>query len=201
MTTTYNPRFSIFSRGYRNKDGQAVLATKPQQNQDIAWVYQYISSQWCAGQATETLRQMVGHASKDELSDYKKLHFETALFAGTFSYRNARGLIQRSPYMVLDVDDLDSMQQAVDLRQQLCSDRNVETDLCFVSPKGFGVKWVVTLPSWTDGLTFKQQYESMRDYMCFQYGIDPDKSGSDVSRACFLPYDPDCFINSKYLQK
>lgn len=178
-----------------------MLATKPQQNQDIAWVYQYISSQWCAGQATETLRQMVGHASKDELSDYKKLHFETALFAGTFSYRNARGLIQRSPYMVLDVDDLDSVQQAVDLRQQLCSDHNVETDLCFVSPKGFGVKWVVTLPSWTDGLTFKQQYESMRDYMCFQYGIDPDKSGSDVSRACFLPYDPDCFINSKYLQK
>ncbi len=104
---------------------------------------------------------MVGHASKDELSDYKKLHFETALFAGTFSYRNARGLIQRSPYMVLDVDDLDSMQQAVDLRQQLCSDHNVETDLCFVSPKGFGVKWVVTLPSWTDGLTFKQQYNSI----------------------------------------
>ena len=192
-------KFSIFPNGYRNRNGQAVLATKPQQNQDIAWVYQYISSQWCAGQATETLRQMVGHASKDELSDYKKLHFETALFAGTFSYRNARGLIQRSPYMVLDVDDLDSMQQAVDLRQQLCSDHNVETDLCFVSPKGFGVKWVVTLPSWTDGLTFKQQYESMRDYMCFQYGIDHDKSGSDVSRACFLPYDPDCFINSKYL--
>lgn len=31
------------------------------------------------------------------------------------------------------------------------------------------------------------------------HGIDPDKSGSDVSRACFLPYDPDCFINPKYL--
>jgi hypothetical protein len=30
-------------------------------------------------------------------------------------------------------------------------------------------------------------------------GADPDKSGSDVSRACFLPYDPDCFINPKYL--
>ena len=95
MTDT--PRFSIFPRGYRNKDSQAVLATKPQQNQDIPWAYQYITSQWCAGTATQTLRQMMGHASKDELGDYKKLNFETALFAGTFSYRNARGLLLRSP--------------------------------------------------------------------------------------------------------
>ena len=59
MNTTCNPRFSIFSRGYRNKDGQAVLATKPQQNQDIPWAYQYVTSQWCAGTATQTLRQMM----------------------------------------------------------------------------------------------------------------------------------------------
>ena len=93
MTPTCNPRFSIFPRGYRNKAGQAVLATKPQQNQDIPWLYQYVTSQWCAGTATQTLR----------------------------------------------------------------------------------------------------------NHLCFHHGIDPDKSGSDVSRACFLPYDPDCFINPKYL--
>jgi hypothetical protein len=103
--------------------------------------------------------------------------------------------------MVLDIDGLDSTEQAAELRERLAADPNIETELCFISPKGQGVKWVITLPSWTDGLTFKKKFEAMRDYTCFHHGIDPDTSGSDVSRACFLPYDPDCFINSKYLQK
>ncbi len=199
MCTNINKLFSIFPRGYINKEGQAVLATKPRTNQDIPWVYQYVTSKLYAGTATETLRQMIGHASKEELGDYKKLNFETALFAGTFSYRNARGLLQRAPYMVLDIDDLDSTEQAAALRQRLCSDQKIETELCFVSPKGLGLKWVVTLPSWTQEMGYKDQFNAMRNYLCFQHGIDPDKSGSDVSRACFLPYDPDCFINPKYL--
>ena len=33
----------------------------------------------------------------------------------------------------------------------------------------------------------------------FNYGIVVDKSGSDVCRACFLPWDSECFINSKYI--
>ena len=176
-----------------------MLATKPQQNQDIPWAYQYVTSQWCAGTATQTLRQMMGHASKDELGDYKKLNFETAVFAGTFTYRKARGLLLRSPYMVLDIDNLDSTEQAEDVKRRLISDPSIDTELCFISPKGLGVKWVVTLPSWTDGLTYQEQYNALRNHLCFHHGIDPDKSGSDVSRACFLPYDPDCFINPKYL--
>jgi hypothetical protein len=27
-----------------------------------------------------------------------------------------------------------------------------------------------------------------------------DASGSDVCRACFLPYDPKCYINPKHLK-
>lgn len=68
--TTDNNKFSIFPKGYRNQKGQAVLATRPQQAQDIAWAYDYITSvraQW----ATETLRSMLETATKDELSDFK----------------------------------------------------------------------------------------------------------------------------------
>lgn len=201
MENTYNNMFSIFPQGYVNREGKAVLATRPQQNQTIPWVHQYITGKWCARQATATLRQMVGNASKDEIADYKKLNFEIALFAGTFSYRNVRGLITPTSYMVLDIDGLDSTEQAAEVRERLSHDSNIETELCFISPKGLGVKWVVTLPSWTDGMTFRKKFEAMRDYTCFHHGIDPDTSGSDVSRACFLPYDPDCFMNTKYLQK
>ena len=190
-------KFSIFPKGYRNQQGQAVLATRPQQNQDIAWTYDYITSmraQW----ATETLRSMIGQATKDELSDFKKLNFEAATFNGIFSYRNARSLVTRSPFMVMDIDDLSSTDEARQVQQQLIGDDKVETALCFVSPKGRGVKWVVRLPEWAQYDDFRTTFQTMQQHVGFHYGIAIDQSGSDVCRACFLPYDPECYINPIY---
>lgn len=193
-----NEKFSIFPRGYRNQNGIAVLATKPQQTQDIKWVYDYIVSDR-ARWVTESLRAMVGNASKENIDDFKKLNFEEATFNGIFSYRNARSLIMRSPWIVLDIDDLSSTEEARDVQYQLIADKNVETGLCFVSPKSRGVKWIVRIPEWLQGLDFKSQFQAMQRYTVFEYGIAIDKSGSDVCRACFLPHDKDCFINQKFI--
>lgn len=84
MKIISNERFSVFSKGYQNKKGQAVLAVRPQQTQTIGWVGNYIKSER-ARWATETLRNMVGQATKDELAEFKKLNFETATFNGIFS--------------------------------------------------------------------------------------------------------------------
>lgn len=192
-----NEKFSVFPRGYRNQKGQAVLATRPQQTQTIAWAYDYITSvraQW----ATDTLRSMIGTATKDELSDFKKLNFEAATFNGIFSYRNARSLVTRSPFMVIDIDDLSSTDEARQVQRQFTSDTMVETALCFVSPKGRGVKWIVRLPEWAWHDDFKLTFQTMQQYVGFHFGIPIDKSGSDVCRACFLPYDPECYINPIY---
>nr|MCR5314364.1 hypothetical protein [Bacteroidaceae bacterium] len=86
------------------------------------------------------------------------------------------------------------------LKRILVHDQRIETVLCFISPSGRGIKWIVRLPEWTVGLYFKEQFEQVRQYVGFNYGIDPDKSGSDVCRACFLPYDSECFINIKNIQ-
>ena len=194
---TQSELFSIFPKGYRNQKGQAVLATRPQQTQTIAWAYDYITSmraQW----ATETLRSMLDTATKDELSDFKKLNFEAATFNGTFSYRSARNIVTRSPFMVIDIDDLSSTEEARRVQQLLVSDDKVETALCFVSPKGHGVKWIVRLPEWAWYDDFKLTFQTMQMHVGFHYGIAIDKSGSDVCRACFLPYDPECYINPIY---
>ncbi len=190
-------KFSIFPKGYRNSKGQAVLATRPQQTQSIAWTYDYISStraQW----ATENLRSMLDSATKEEISDFKKLNFETATFNGVFSYRNARSLVTPSPFIVMDIDDLSSTDEARQVQQTLVEDTKVESALCFVSPKGKGVKWVVRVPEWARYDNFKTTFQTMQKYVGFHYGIAIDKSGSDVCRTCFLPYDPDCYINPIY---
>ena len=192
-----NEKFSIFGRGWRNQKDVAVLATKPQQTQDIRWVYEYIvleRARW----ATETLRSKVGNATIDELDDFKKLNFEVATFNGVFSYRNAQSLVVRSPWLVADIDNLSSTDEAREVQQRLTADKNIETGLCFVSPKGRGVKWVVRIPEWLQGKDFKAQFAGLQRYVAFEHGIAIDKSGSDVCRACFLPWDEKSFINSKY---
>ena len=31
------------------------------------------------------------------------------------------------------------------------------------------------------------------------YGLQPDQKCKDIARACFLPYDPEAYINPKYV--
>lgn len=198
MRIECNEQFSVFSKGYLNKRGEAVLAARPQQTQTIGWVGKYIKSER-ARWATETLRSMVGRATKDELAEFKKLNFETATFNGVFSYRNARSLVTQSPFMVLDIDDLTSYEEAQRVKHSLVSDPSVETALCFISPKGMGVKWVVRLPRWAQDCDFKTAFTMLQQHVGFEHGIAVDRSGSDICRACFLPHDSTCYIHQNYI--
>ncbi len=154
-----------------------------------------------AREATEKFREMLPTATRDEKRDFKILHFEYATFSGIFTYREAKGLVERTPFLTLDIDNLSSIGEARELQRALSGDTRVETALCFVSPSGHGVKWIVQLPKWTEGVGFKEQFDRMRNYLGFEYGIDADKNGSDVCRACFLPWDPECYVNDKYVNK
>ena len=60
------------------------------------------------------------------------------------------------------------------------------------------MKWIVRLPQWAQHDDFKLSFQAMQQHVAFHYGIAIDKSGSDVCRACFLPYDPACYINPIY---
>lgn len=203
MTKIFTNGFSIFNRGYRNKAGKAVPQNKPLETQTIEWVGEYIKSER-AREATQLLRNLKAQETSEaeqKERELKVLSFMYATFSGVFSYRKTDGLLMRSPFICLDFDDLASLDEAKSLREQLSADSHIETELCFVSPRGRGVKWVVTLPERTLGMTFKEQFDFMRDLVGFNYGIEVDKTGSDVSRACFLPYDPECYINPKYQQK
>ncbi len=241
IQTFENERFSIFPAGWWDDEKkEAKPRQRPQQTQDIEWVYQYIISDR-ARWATLKLREMVStaetgqketetgqkqasteqeqasmgqkqasmgqkeasteqkQAATDQKQVFKALHFEYATFAGIFSYRNARSLVMRSPFVAMDIDGLSSMEEARSLQQVFIQDTTVETALCFLSPKGLGVKWIVVLPEWLQGLSFKEQYERLRRYVGFTYGVDSDKNCSDVCRACYLPWDPQCYVNPKYI--
>jgi len=164
MQRQNNNSFSIFDRGYRNKAGKAVPQNKPLETQTIEWVGEYIKSER-AREATQLLRNLkVQETSEAEQKEreLKVLSFMYATFSGIFSYRKTDGLLMRSPFICLDFDDLASLDEAKSLREQLSADSHIETELCFVSPRGHGVKWVVTLPERTLGMTFKEQFEDLQ---------------------------------------
>ena len=193
-----NERFGIFPCGWWDEAKQVASPNqRPQQTQTIGWVYEYITSER-ARKATFGLRAMPDTATREERSAFKVLNFEYATFSGIFPYRKASYIKERTPFLTIDIDHLESYEAAREVRQMFCQDTMVETALCFISPSGNGVKWVLMLPEWVEDLPFKKQFDSMADYVGFTYGLKVDKSGSDVCRACFLPYDPECYVNDKY---
>ncbi|MBR5657616.1 MAG: hypothetical protein IKW98_13190 [Prevotella sp.] len=194
-----NISFTFFGKGHWSEKAQKyVPSTKPQMNVDVAWVGNYVLSERAKLQTLE-LRQMMDTATDQQMRDYKLLQFDAVAAAGVFSYGSAAGLEVRSPYIVIDVDDLVSTDEAREIQQTLIKDKEVVTALCFVSPKGLGVKWWAELPEWCKNMDFREQYSALSRYIGYTYGILADSTGSNVNRLCFLPYDPHCYIHPKYL--
>lgn len=196
--------FSLFGHGYRNKKGVAVMATKPTMGVDILDTYKYITTESWARKQTEELRQISDH---DKNGEYKKLNFYFVTFGGVFRYRRASEIAIASPYTVFDFDEPEirkaypdwALADALaDLRSKLIADEQVDTALLFTSPNGNGIKWVVYSGS-KMGLKHRDFFEVMREYIMQKHGVEVDKSGSDISRACFLPYDPECYVNPEFL--
>ena len=209
-TDNFQTSFTLFGKGHFSEKLQKwVPSTTPQQTVDIAWCGQYILSER-AKFTTEELRQMMAEAEGREMTDlqqrefeqllrdYKLREFDAVAGAGTFSYGKAKGLIKRSQYIVVDIDDLESTEAAREIQQTLIADKYVETALCFVSPKGLGCKWWVELPDWCQNMTFAEQYATLSRYIGYEFGILADSTCSNVNRLCFLPYDPLCYVNPKY---
>lgn len=152
-------------------------------------VYRYLVGNY-AKQQTETLRSMT---SSTEAKKFKAKHFDYCTFSGLFHRRNEKELILHSELMCLDFDHVDNPDL---LKEQLLQHEYFDTELMFTSPSGDGVKWIIPIDmkGWEHSRYFKAVANCIE-----ATGLPPvDKSGSDVARSCFLPYDPQAYINPKY---
>lgn len=100
---------------------------------------------------------------------------------------------------MVDIDHLDSYEEAVRLRGQLFADPYLLPRLAFVSPSGRGVKIFVPYDPGRVSPPARNAAESVYWLMAYvqqAYGTpgDPrdkgvDTSGKDLVRACFLSHD------------
>jgi hypothetical protein len=116
-------------------------------------------------------------------------------FSGTFSKRNDAALIQHSGLITLDFDHVSNLQE---LKETLLLDRYFETELMFISPSGDGLKWIISID--LRECNHQDWFQAISAYIKATYQLEVDKSGKDISRACFLPHDPKVYINPNYLK-
>lgn len=176
------PMFSFFRA--------PITSTVPYKSITLFDAYLYIIGK-PAQKRTADLRAI---ADKTQAKRFKSNCFDYCCFSGIFTKRNANALVQHSGLMCIDFDHLPDPD---DLRQKLLFDEYFDTQLLFRSPSGDGLKWIipVDLSEYTHGDFF----DAVAEHILQSYGVQIDKSGSDVSRACFLPYDPHAYINPEYL--
>ncbi|MFV0390973.1 MAG: BT4734/BF3469 family protein [Paludibacteraceae bacterium] len=173
--------FSFFKAPVRN--------TIPHKSISLLDAYNYIVGEY-AKQRTEKLRRI---KDPKQARQFKASTFDYCTFSGMFQTRNDKALIRHSGLLCIDFDHL----QSVDLlRKQLLQDEYFETQLLFVSPSGDGIKWIIPID--TKQTTHSNYFAAVANYIQQTYGVEVDKSGRDISRACFLPHDPQAYINPLY---
>lgn len=144
---------------------------------------------------TATLRSIDKKMFSEENKLYKQSYFSYACFSGTFSYRSDASLIQHSKLICIDLDNLAQPDHIIRIIAEQADKEHIV--LCFISPNGDGVKVLF----YADDLCPDNQYSYYGAFSSYlaelcQIPVQSiDKSCKDVSRACFLPYDPNIWVN------
>ena len=68
--------------------------------------------------------------------------------------------------------------------------------MAFRSPSGVGLKWFIKVD--LSKCSHRQWFDAVRNYLMSMYGLSDkqaDPSVRNESRACFLCYDPEVYVN------
>lgn len=176
-------------------------ATTVQSN--VVWgireVYYYITQNPDAAERTRELREIIkdvrdGKRDPKDVGEYKKKNFDFVTFSGTFSHRKDDCLIKHSGLLCLDFDHVGGPTVLQELKEKLIRDENFTTWLCFVSPSGDGLKWVIEIEV-SPEVSHQTWFLAVQEYIREIYHLEVDEKCGNVSRACFLPHDGECYVH------
>lgn len=124
---------------------------------------------------------------------YKGQHFPYVTPAGVFSYCSDASLVKPSRALCMDLDHVGDVDT---LKRKLIADPHFKTLMAFRSPSGDGLKWFIEID--LTKCSHRQWFDAVRNYLMTTYGLSQkqaDPSVRNESRACFLCYDPEVYVN------
>lgn len=189
--------------------GQVIqpATLKPYKTLNIREVYEIITTNKRLQALTLQVRQA---AEAGDTLTYRALKQKLLPYVtpcGTFSRRRGDCLLEASGLVVVDVDHLDSTEEAEELSRKMFEDPFLKPELVFISPCGRGVKAFIPYDLMRIPDIRQNAAESIywaMDYVQCAYGDGNmksdkgvDKSGKDLVRACFLSYDEKAAYRTK----
>ncbi|HKR05365.1 MAG TPA: VapE domain-containing protein, partial [Bacteroidia bacterium] len=136
------------------------------------------------------LRKLIAESKNDEYDRQKKC-LPAFTPCGTFKGGRKHDLITSySRIIILDIDDVSEykLQELV----ESCR-RDLFVLAAFISPSGKGAKILVQVSS--DADHHKSAFQQVKVYYQKLLKIKIDESGKDLTRLCFLSYDPGLYFN------
>ena len=189
---TNNFRMSYFMppiAPIRNEQGQTVTPATltPFCEVSVEQVYQMIT----CNENLKALTEQVRSAEDIRMAKTSLLPYVTP--CGTFIRRNSKFFASPSGLVVVDIDNLDSYQKAVEMRRTLFDDPFLHPVLAFISPSNLytddqsrnvreSMSWAMEYVEMTYGSEMNNSIETVQKAV--------DTSGKDIVRACFLSHDP-----------
>ena len=166
-----------------------ITNKRPLRTLTLQQVAHAIRTPWLAFQTAE-LRKITSEAEAREFKG-KNLPYVTPV--GVFSYCNDQSLLKHSNVLCMDLDHIEDVDG---LKQQLITEKPFNTLMVFRSPSGYGLKWFLEIDLQRCG--HRMWFDAVRNYLMSIYGLSPkqvDPSVRNESRACFLCYDPEVYVN------
>ena len=132
-----------------------------------------------------SFRKMI---EEGKLEEYKqqKLTLPAIAFSGVFGKRGKDSFIEHSSFLIFDYDDLEDVDK---FKSDISKEDGVI--MVFVSPSGKGVKVVKKL----EEVPKKSEHVNAYNIVSAKSTQGFDAAQQDVSRLCFMSYDPDAYFN------
>lgn len=129
---------------------------------------------------------------RDNPSDEVKKQLPAIIPAGRFAKRSKSAVIDTTGVMVLDYDKVGALEDAERLRDKVKGHPSAVG--AFVSPSGNGVKVLVRVDVKDDADVKRAFPQLVKSFSRFGTVNEADKSGKDISRLCFVSYDPGAWM-------
>lgn len=169
-------QISFFRNGISNVDKQIPIS--------ISDIYVLIKSK----KYKEQINNIRKNIQNEEIVANLKRKLDYFMTSGVINYRSEKYLKNFIPsgYICIDIDK----NITKDLKNSLKN--NKYTCLLFDSPSGNNrLKLIIKIPKTIDPKEFTKKYYQISKYL----NLESDNSGSDITRACFVSYDPDVYLN------
>jgi hypothetical protein len=177
-----DPEFSFYKKPIKNIIPSKIL--------NLVDAYLLIKSSTYRD-VTDKYRRLI---NTKEGKEFKLGKFDSCTYSGIFFIRKDDEILRHSGLLTLDFDHVADVTA---LKKRLIEDEYLETELIYISPSGDGIKCIIKIDLSIG--THEEYFEGVANYIKATHFIGIDESGKNVSRACFLCYDPDVYINPKYL--